>query len=751
MRKFFPFAIIIVVVASFFYQTLFFGNIPFPGDLLIAEYQPWKSYSFEGYNPGSYPHKAQYFDVIRQLYPWKAFAVEEIQQGRFPLWNPYNFSGSPLFANLQSAVLYPTILLFLALPMVSAWTISIILQPLLAAIFTYLYAKKIDLSPAGAVFAAITFSGCLYMSVFIQYNTIGHVIVWLPCIFWCIESYLQNKHSKILVLLALSTAMSLFAGHLQLFASVLLCAVLYILYRVRTTKSTKKSLLLLITSLILGLGISAVQLVPTMELIQYSARVPHERADLINRLLIQPKQLFMLLIPDLFGNPATRNYSLTDSYPGKAMYIGVLPFIFALWSLVTLRNQQSPQLKFFVLLGLLVTFFLVRHPITDLVYSIPLPLISTSSPTNLLFLLSFSLAILAGFGFQEWLTRKQIPWIIVIFLILSGVILLLLSNTLEIIRSQIIVFLLLLAAGTSLLLIHRYTPLPKLFLIAGCIILTCADLGYFFLKFNPFVPSTLVYPSVPVSTALSNGNNFDRTWGYGAANIEANFDTALRIYSPEGYDPLYPKWYGELVSFSANGSIINEFNRQSRSDAKIAQGSGPEMFPHPSRRQLLRLLGVSHYLIHTQDRLTERELPPTEFIRKAAAEPLTVYADTTALPRAFLTDNIRNIPAVSLSSGSATVSLYHPHRVQITVDSPNSTYLVLSDTYFPGWRARINNEPTQILNAFHALRAVAVPKGNSTVEFTYEPASIRLGGLISLGSIVAMVLGHLFIRKKYLI
>src|SRR3989344_2659077 len=102
----------VLVAAVFFYKFVLFGQLPFPGDLLIAEYKPWRSYSFLGYNPGSYPNKAQYPDVLRQLYPWKTETIEQIKSGRLPLWNPHNFSGSPLLANFQASALYPLSLLY---------------------------------------------------------------------------------------------------------------------------------------------------------------------------------------------------------------------------------------------------------------------------------------------------------------------------------------------------------------------------------------------------------------------------------------------------------------------------------------------------------------------------------------------------------------------------------------------------------------------------------------------------------------
>ena len=106
-KKILPFFILLAITAIFFRNYLVKGFIPFPGDLLLSEYQPFRSYSYHGYVAGAIPSKAQYFDVIRELYPWKTVVIGELKNGKFPLWNPYNFSGAPLLANYQSQVFYP--------------------------------------------------------------------------------------------------------------------------------------------------------------------------------------------------------------------------------------------------------------------------------------------------------------------------------------------------------------------------------------------------------------------------------------------------------------------------------------------------------------------------------------------------------------------------------------------------------------------------------------------------------------------
>src|SRR5579872_3084313 len=179
--------IFVGLLLLFFYPTFFFKKIPFPGDLLISQYSPWRYYSFLGYAPGGYPEKFQYFDVIRQIYPWTTYAIHSLGNFQIPLWNPYNFSGAPLAANSQSAVFYPLHIFYFLLPQYIAWSLLIILQPLLIGVGTYLFTRKIGINKWGAILSSIAFSYSLFITVFLEYNTIDQVIIFLPFLLYFSE------------------------------------------------------------------------------------------------------------------------------------------------------------------------------------------------------------------------------------------------------------------------------------------------------------------------------------------------------------------------------------------------------------------------------------------------------------------------------------------------------------------------------------------------------------------------------------
>jgi uncharacterized membrane protein YfhO len=66
---------------------------------------------------------------------------------------------------------------------------------------------------------------------------------------------------------------------------------------------------------------------------------------------------------------------------------------------------------------------------------------------------------------------------------------------------------------------------------------------------------------------------------------------------------------------------------------------------------------------------------------------------------------------------------------------------VLLDTYYPGWRAEVDGRRTPIRAANAAFRAVAVPAGRHRVRFTYRPASVLAGGLVSAAAVLVLLAG----------
>ena len=153
-REFIIAAIFFTVLAVIiFWKALLHNLIPFPGDYLLAWYEPWKTDHFVN-NVITIAHKAVADDIFRHLYPLRLLTVEIMKNHQWPLWNPYNGAGMPLLAIMHPGYFNPFGFVFFFIKPESAWLIFLALQPIVLGFFTYLYCRKINLTPLSALFSS---------------------------------------------------------------------------------------------------------------------------------------------------------------------------------------------------------------------------------------------------------------------------------------------------------------------------------------------------------------------------------------------------------------------------------------------------------------------------------------------------------------------------------------------------------------------------------------------------------------------
>lgn len=169
----------------------------------------------------------------------------------------------------------------------------------------------------------------------------------------------------------------------------------------------------------------------------------------------------------------------------------------------------------------------------------------------------------------------------------------------------------------------------------------------------------------------------------------------------------------------------------------------PVISMNESSVKLLTLSGVKYIL-------TPRPIDKLELVATVSAQPqVLMYKNPKALPHAYLTRNFITVKtydqlgktlvdpdnnAVVLEQkidlatasgevGTAVVTTNEDQEVVIQTVSDQPALLVLSDSYFPGWRAEIDGKKTEIMPANLNQRAIIVPKGNHEIKFTYHPFS----------------------------
>jgi len=513
-RKVILVCLIFTVVALFFFFPIFKGNIPFPGDLLVGEYSPYNSYNFLGYAPGGYPNKGQDFDVIRLLYPEKEFSIRMFKNFELPLWNPYNFSGNPHIASLQSGSFYPFNIIFFIFPYVIAWTIFILLQPVLAGIFSFLFTRELKLSIKSSIFTSLIFAFSSYSIVWMEYGSIGHSIVWMPFVLWLTLKNLKKPSILKSVAISLSLTFAILAGYIQTAFYVYIFLLGFIIFNTffLDKKDRFKKLSIFCLIFILSILLSAVQLLPMIELLMQSARAPYAHSSFI-KLLIPPFHFVTLFVSDFFGNPATRNYWLSGTYIERVMYLGVVPLIFVVYAFF---RKQSSQFWFFAISAIIILFLTFDTFIGKIIYSFQIPLISTAVPTRIMFLFCFSVSIVAGFGLEAFLKDQNKKMFLKVACVLGGIFSLIWlftfmapvvdkfswAQNLNISKRNLILPTGFFLIATGSLLISFYNNKYKKFIVIFLIILSMIDLFYFFHKITPFAPVETVYPQTELLTQL---------------------------------------------------------------------------------------------------------------------------------------------------------------------------------------------------------------------------------------------------------
>lgn len=767
MKKLFsvwPLLFLIILWAFFASPFLFQGKIPFAGDYQVTFFPPWSQYA-----QFNQPVKNNVMpDVIDQLYPWKHLVITDWKAGEIPLWNPYNFSGTPLLANYQSAPFTPLNLLFFAMPFTVAWGFLVLLQPLLAGVGMYFFARKLSISQIASTLSSVAFMFCGFIVCWMGYGTLGYAIGVLPFVLLGLEGFVQTRKIGYALLVSLGLAFSLLSGHFQISIYTAALAFFYFLFRFLPTKhiATILSGFLLI---VLGILIASVQLFPSIAFYAQSLR-----STLFIRPEIIPWQHFLTnFAPDFFGNPVTRN-DWFGHYAEWNSYIGVLPFVFSLFSLTLWRRNRF--VRFFSLSALVALLLATPTIFGDLLLYAHVPVLGTSAASRIIVVMSFSLAVLAGFGLDAWILSSEKKKLLV------GVI-----------------SVLLLALGWGVILLRIGFPqaqalvakqnfvLPSLFLLCGLIgslillfarnkravlavsfvllVISAFDMYRFAVKWQSFSDQSFIFPNIPI-TKFFQGITNERSLG----NYGGQVSLYYQLPSLEGYDALYPQRIGEFMSYVADGKL----HPASRSVVEFSKNGR-------YAKETLDLLGVK-YIIH---KISDTNKPwafafwdtPQDFTIVYKDDQYIIVKNKNAYPRAFLTNNFiipsakedllgilfakstdrRNtllleedphIASVSSFQGEANIVQYSANTVQITTNSSADGLLFLSDTFFPGWKAYVDGHETKIFRADYTFRSVVVPGGKHTVVFSYWPSSFVYGGIVSVVGLIFFGSFYFFQKKS---
>jgi hypothetical protein len=744
MKKFLPVVFIIGVIIVFFWQFLLKGLLPIPSDTIVGLYYPFREIYFKT-NPNGVPYKNFLVtDPVRQQIPWKNLVVEAEKNLTLPIWNPYNFAGTPLLANLQSGAFYPTNLLFLLLPFSMAWSLIILLEPLLAGLFLYLYLRNLKLNQLASFLGAITFAFCGFSVAWLEWGSIISTALWLPLILLAIDKIFEvkAKHTVWFFTLVFSLTFAFFAGHLQTFFYLGLLAICYLIFRWLRDGHQLKKLGLFLTAFFLVLVLSLPQLIPTLNFILLSARNVDLPGWTQAGWFIPWQNLIQFVAPDFFGNPATLNYYGVWNYGEFIGYIGIVPLIVAFFALFFRRDKPT---FFFGTALFLSLIFALPTIFAKLPYKFDLPFISTAQPTRLLFIADFSLSILAALGIDILVSTKNKKYILIILAVFavlfaglwSFVLLfhgnILSAQNLSVAKQNLIFPTLLFILSAALLSISAFIQDKKITIavLVLLIALTVFDLFRFGWKFEPFTNQNYLFPSTSVTTFLKSQAGPFRVMATDSKIFPPNFSSVYNLQTLDGYDPLYLLRFGELMAASARGvPNINTpfgFNRIITPQDPLSRTTdllnvkyvlSLEAVNNPKLKLVFDDGTVKAY--ENEMAMPRAFFVNTTYLANSKQDAITAMFDLNyPLDKRATVENVsnKNLFKSNWDLGQAQITDYQNDKVTIDINNPGEGFLVLTDSFYPTWHATIDGKPTTIYLTDYNFRGIITPKGKHMIQF----------------------------------
>jgi hypothetical protein len=698
-----------------------------------------------------------------QFVPWRTLAMEQLARGVLPLWNPYSGAGAPLFANYQSALLYPPGWITLLLG--AGWGLSVltVAHLLLAGAGMAAFTRRLGAAPLGAGVAGLAFGMCGYLVARAGTYPMVSAAAWLPWLLWAALGWMRTGDRRMLPALAACWALALLAGHAQTawYSGLLLGALLLAL---AAWQRAFRRLLLALAALALGTLIPALQLAATGELLLASQRSGGVSEVFAMNFSLSPLRLLTLFAPNVFGTPADGSFLTGGAYFEDAAYIGLLPLVAALSALAGLRGRwrvgdalARPALLFalLALIGLALALG-VNTPLFPLLYRYVPVFDLFQAPVRWLLWTITGGCVLAAVGVTWWSqSARARRW------------------TRRLMAACAAAVLAGMAAGLAAGMPESARVIGKAAVLAGVIGLAA---GWLSLTRPPeHAPgsarwSWLVLLLVAVDLVIAHwGLNPTAPAGFYAPRPA----TADRAYWPE--DALKAVQFGRYFSF--------DDYRLAGADLEGLRGSGlpnigvldhqallnnfdpllPEAFDSAMRRlaradapaqaRLLRAAGVD--VLMTEVAPQALASAPDAWIVRAACW----HADDAALDVVLLSADFAPERRVELAgAGPCDSAPDSPAAADVTapdsdggrylVRSAGGGWLVLAQSLYPGWQAEVNGQPAPIERANGMFMAVRVPAGESEVRLMYRPSWAVPGVVLSTAGLLAWLMLTLWTCRR---
>ncbi len=708
-----------------------------------------------------------------QFVPWQRLAAEMWRSGHLPLWNPLLGCGAPLAANYQTGAFYPLYGLALLLPAEVALGWSVALHVLLAGLGMYAWGRAAGLERFPALLAGLALQGSGFLVARAGlFPSIAVTFAWLPVWLWRSERLARSGRLGAALWLGAALGLGLLAGHAQTAFYGLAMVGGYGVWRVasnvqRPSPIAIRTTLLFLLALSLGLSLAAVQLLPTAELLRVSQRAGGVDAEVGLTYSFWPWRLLTLAAPDLFGNPAHGDYWGYATYWEDAVYVGLLPLLLAVEALLGLRrpSPRRSMTAFWLLTGgaALLLALGQNNPLYLWLFEHVPTFDWFQSPARWLAVTTVALAALAGIGAQQcprgraMRQRGGLGVALGLATVLGGLAAQWLVPGLRATLALATVRLgLTLSAAGGLALLWRESAGWR----AAVVGLVVVDLLVFGWGLAPSVSRDFYAGQSELGAALAADPTVERVFWPAQGQPEAGYDVKFERYFR--FDTFGPHelafWRPLRETLLPNLGALDGVAAANNFEPLRVSWQEDALRAAEGAPALLRAMGITQQVTATVD--GESAATPLDApLGRAWVVHSARWLPTEGIPAARTDPAFDPGREVLLEGGTGDRSQVAAHDTHpVLRDTPNGVtidvalddagYLVLADTWYPGWQATVDGRAAPILRANGAFRAVELPAGEHTVEMSYRPWTVTAGAATSLAALVGLLAGLVSTRKR---
>lgn len=771
--------------------VLFVGQGLLPGRTLSNSDAFWFTAPWVAQKPSSLtrPSNIEFEDAPAVLQPFVRYTIASLPH--IPLWNPHIMTGRPFEANAQAAIFSPFNLPAYILPFFTALGWIAALKLWVAGFGMYLLGRRLGMRFGGAMVAGVVYGFNLWEVTWLSYP---HSSVWalIPWMMVAAERAIRRPDVRGAAPLAVVVALQFLCGHPESsFHAVVATTIFFAIRMVALRPSWRRPLAAFAGAMTLGTALAALTLVPFAELLLRSADI-HQRAGSAQLVQSQPGLLLESFLPDWFGRPT--QYPISLFLLARAWYGSALALMLGAVALVLRPSRGRLTIAalgiacMMVVLALGPVFQIVTH----------LPIFSSGHNGRLAILALLCLALLAGFGLDDLLARVgsmrrravalgsaaaifalplayavvrgrvswgsvghglDVAWGFASYNLhwaaLPGVVR---DSALWIWLAVAGAGLAIVAAGT---LARRRVEAGALALLAVAVIygdLARAGMGY-----NPAIKrSVATQPATPAIDLLRSAGPA-RVVAVGAIPQDA-LPMNYGLYEPRGYDLPVEQRFDHLWRSTMSPQIRSQV------------GPYPQDIPlslptvTPDRLHVLGVMGTRYVIQAPSDPLLAipgltlvHSGPDARVYRNADVQPRAAVVGAQAIApdgaaalrdvvapgfridRVAVTEHAIGGLATTTSAatpapaGTARISDVQDDSLTVRATARRPGLLVVSDAWYPGWKATVDGHPATVHRVDYVFRGVQVGAGSHRVVFTFQPLSWRVGWIISLVALLGLL------------